>query len=142
MLAPAEQRTELGKDLRSFIRFLEKFHPNEILHVQQEIDPVFEATALLWRLEQEDAGRLRVRWVWDEDWWCHCGCQSEEVLACIVETRSEKDAAACPHGSIDWCECDSWQPAASLSGIGDPDRECRRIVEAGLCQELMAAPRS
>jgi len=53
VLAPAEQRTELGKDLRSFIRFLEKFHPNEILHVQQEIDPVFEATALLWRLEQE-----------------------------------------------------------------------------------------
>ena len=109
--------------------------------VGREATAAYElAKAEQWRQEQEDAGRLRVRWVWDEDWWCHCGCQSEEVLACIVETRSEKDAAACPHGSIDWCECDSWQPAASLWGIGKPDRECRRIVEAGLCQELMALP--
>jgi hypothetical protein len=111
--------------------------------VGREATAAYElAKAELWRQQQEDAGRLRVRWVWDEDWWCQCGCQSEEVLACIVETRSEEDAAACPHGSIDWCECDTWQPAASLGGIGDPDRECRRIVEAELCQELMAAPRS
>ena len=113
--------------------------------VGREATAAYElAKAEQWRQEQEDAGRLRVRWVWDRDgladWWCQCGCQPNEVLACIVETRSAEEADVCPHGSIDWCECDSWQPAASLGGIGDPDRECRRIVEAGLCQELMALP--
>ena len=53
MALPAEQRTELGKDLRSFIRFLEKFYPNEILRVKEEVDPIFEVTAMLWRLEKE-----------------------------------------------------------------------------------------
>ncbi len=50
---PAEQRTALGKDLRSFIRFLEKFYPDEILRVREEVDPIFEVTAMLWRLERE-----------------------------------------------------------------------------------------
>jgi hypothetical protein len=113
--------------------------------VGREATAAYElAKAELWRQQQEDAGRLRVRWVWDrdglDDWGCQCGCSPREVLGCIVETRSAEDADACPHGSIDWCECDSWQPAASLWGIGDPDRECRRIVEAGLCLELMALP--
>ena len=113
--------------------------------VGREATAAYElAKAEQWRQEQEDAGRLRVRWVWDEegkrDWWCQSGCRPNEVLACVVETRSVEDADACPHGSIDWCECDTWRPAASLGGIGNPDRECRRIVEAGLCQELMALP--
>jgi UbiD family decarboxylase len=50
---PPEQKAELGKDLQSFIRFLEKHYPNEILRVKQEVDPIFEAMAILWRLENE-----------------------------------------------------------------------------------------
>jgi 2,5-furandicarboxylate decarboxylase 1 len=50
---PEEQRKELGKDLQSFLRFLETYHPNEVLRVKREVDPIFEATAILWRLEKE-----------------------------------------------------------------------------------------
>lgn len=50
---PPEQKAELGKDLQSFIRFLENHYPNEILRVKQEVDPIFEAMAILWRLENE-----------------------------------------------------------------------------------------
>jgi hypothetical protein len=111
--------------------------------VGREATAAFElAKAELWRQVEEDAGRLRVRWLWDEqgkqEWWCQCGCRPNEVLACIVETRSVEDADACPHGSIDWCECDSWQPAASLGGIGDPDPSDRRLVEAELCAGVAA----
>jgi 2,5-furandicarboxylate decarboxylase 1 len=50
---PLDQRTELGQDLQSFINFLEKHYPNEVLRVKKEVDPIFEATAILWRLEKE-----------------------------------------------------------------------------------------
>jgi 2,5-furandicarboxylate decarboxylase 1 len=40
-------------DLRTFIEFLEKNHPDQILHVHREVDPEHEATALIARLEQE-----------------------------------------------------------------------------------------
>jgi 2,5-furandicarboxylate decarboxylase 1 len=50
---PPEQRAELGKDLQSYIRFLEKHYPNEVLRVKQEVDPIFEPLAILWRLENE-----------------------------------------------------------------------------------------
>ena len=43
----------LGKSLHEFIDFLDKHHPEEILRVTEEIDPVFEVTAALWRLEKE-----------------------------------------------------------------------------------------
>ncbi|MDQ4027506.1 MAG: UbiD family decarboxylase [Actinomycetota bacterium] len=42
-----------GQDLQSFIGFLEKHHPDEVLHVTKEVDPIFEATALLWSLENQ-----------------------------------------------------------------------------------------
>lgn len=48
-----EQKADLGQDLQSFIRFLEKSYPNEVLRVTREVDPIFEATATLWRLEKE-----------------------------------------------------------------------------------------
>jgi 2,5-furandicarboxylate decarboxylase 1 len=50
---PVDQKAELGQDLQSFIRFLEKYYPNEILRVKREVDPIYEATAILWRLERE-----------------------------------------------------------------------------------------
>lgn len=50
---PADQKQELGKDLQGYINFLEKYYPDEVLRVSREVDPVFEATAILWRLEQE-----------------------------------------------------------------------------------------
>ena len=53
MAMPAVQRSELGKDLRSFIQFLEKFYPNEILRVKEKVDPFFGVTSILWRLENE-----------------------------------------------------------------------------------------
>jgi 2,5-furandicarboxylate decarboxylase 1 len=43
----------MAQDLQSFIDFLEKHHPEEVLRVKREVDPVYEATAILWRLEQE-----------------------------------------------------------------------------------------
>lgn len=53
MALPVDQKAELGQDLRSFIGFLEKYYPNEVLRVKREVDPIFEATAILWRLEKE-----------------------------------------------------------------------------------------
>jgi 2,5-furandicarboxylate decarboxylase 1 len=52
-LLPAEQQAELGTDLQSYIAFLEKNYPDEVLRVTKEVDPRFEATAILWRLEKE-----------------------------------------------------------------------------------------
>jgi 2,5-furandicarboxylate decarboxylase 1 len=43
----------MAQDLQSFIEFLEKHHPDEVLRIKREVDPVYEATAILWRLEQE-----------------------------------------------------------------------------------------
>jgi hypothetical protein len=43
----------VGQDLQSFIGFLEKHHPDEVLHVTKEVDPIFEATTLLWALENQ-----------------------------------------------------------------------------------------
>ena len=53
MALAAEKKTATGQDLQSFLRFLEENHPDEIIHVSKEVDPVFEATAALWRLENE-----------------------------------------------------------------------------------------
>lgn len=49
----SQLRGELGRDLQGFIRFLEDNHPNEVLRVQRDVDPIYEATAILWRLERE-----------------------------------------------------------------------------------------
>ncbi len=43
----------MPKDLRSFLTFLEENYPEHIYHVKQEVDPVFEVTALLAKLERE-----------------------------------------------------------------------------------------
>lgn len=53
MSVTVEQRTEVGQDLQSYLRDLEKHHPTEVLRVSREVDPIFEATAILWRLENE-----------------------------------------------------------------------------------------
>jgi 2,5-furandicarboxylate decarboxylase 1 len=45
--------TAVGSSLREFLSYLEKEHPQEVLHVEREVDPIFEVTALLWRLENE-----------------------------------------------------------------------------------------
>lgn len=52
VLSP-ERRTRLGRDLRGFLEFLEAEHPDEILRVREPVDPIYEATAVLWRLERE-----------------------------------------------------------------------------------------
>ncbi len=41
------------QDLQSFLRYLEENYPDEVLRVSREVDPIFEATAILWRLENE-----------------------------------------------------------------------------------------
>ena len=43
----------LGRSLHEFIDFLAKHHPEELLTVGEEVDPVFGVTAALWRLEKE-----------------------------------------------------------------------------------------
>jgi 2,5-furandicarboxylate decarboxylase 1 len=43
----------LGRSLHEFIDFLDKYHPEEVVRVKEEVDPVFEVTAALWRLERE-----------------------------------------------------------------------------------------
>lgn len=48
----------MAQDLHSFIRFLKEKHPEHIYHVTREVDPAFEATALIARLEKE--GRFPV----------------------------------------------------------------------------------
>jgi 2,5-furandicarboxylate decarboxylase 1 len=53
MALSTETRAATGQDLQSFIRFLEENHPDEVLRVSREVDPVFEVTAILWRLENE-----------------------------------------------------------------------------------------
>jgi 2,5-furandicarboxylate decarboxylase 1 len=52
VLSP-ERRTQLGRDLRGFLEFLEAEHPDEVLRVRDPVDPIHEATAILWRLERE-----------------------------------------------------------------------------------------
>jgi 2,5-furandicarboxylate decarboxylase 1 len=42
-----------GRDLRSYLRFLEEQYPDQIYHVTREVDPHFEVTALLAKLEQQ-----------------------------------------------------------------------------------------
>ena len=51
--ASATPQDVLGRSLDEFIDFLEKNYPDEVLRVTKEVDPIFEATAALWRLEQE-----------------------------------------------------------------------------------------
>ena len=55
MAVTVEKKTATGQDLQSFLRFLEENYPDEVIRVSREIDPVFEATAALWRLENDAA---------------------------------------------------------------------------------------
>ena len=48
-----ETRAATQQDLQSFIRYLEENYPDEVLRVSREVDPIFEATAILWALENE-----------------------------------------------------------------------------------------
>ncbi|MBI2358877.1 MAG: UbiD family decarboxylase [Deltaproteobacteria bacterium] len=52
--AKALRQSATGKDLRGFIRYLEEHYPCDVLRVAREVDPIFEATAILSRLEKED----------------------------------------------------------------------------------------
>src|SRR5687768_15400692 len=42
-----------GRDLRGYLRFLEEEHPDQLFHVTREVDPHFETTALLAKLERQ-----------------------------------------------------------------------------------------
>jgi 2,5-furandicarboxylate decarboxylase 1 len=42
-----------GRDLRGYLRFLAEQHPDQLYHVTREVDPRFEATALLAQLERQ-----------------------------------------------------------------------------------------
>lgn len=53
MALSVDTTTATGQDLQAFLRYLEENHPEEILRVTEEVDPVFEITAILWRLERE-----------------------------------------------------------------------------------------
>jgi 2,5-furandicarboxylate decarboxylase 1 len=50
---PEDQKTQLGQDLQSYVAFLEKHYPDEVLRVSKEVDPIYEATAILWALENQ-----------------------------------------------------------------------------------------
>jgi 2,5-furandicarboxylate decarboxylase 1 len=50
---PEDQTAELGQDMQSYIAFLEKYYPDEVLRVTKEVDPIFEVTAILWALENQ-----------------------------------------------------------------------------------------
>src|SRR5919202_4962795 len=41
------------RDLRGFLDFLCQHHPDQVMHVEREVDPRFEATALLAKLERQ-----------------------------------------------------------------------------------------
>ncbi len=42
-----------GRDLRGYLEFLKKNHPDQIFYVDREVDPKFEVTALLAKLERQ-----------------------------------------------------------------------------------------
>ncbi|HEY7066520.1 MAG TPA: UbiD family decarboxylase [Chloroflexota bacterium] len=42
-----------GRDLRGFLAFLEQHHPDQLYYVDREVDPHFEITALLAKLERQ-----------------------------------------------------------------------------------------
>ena len=87
-----------------------------------------ECALSLARAEQEASSRgWDYEWKYDElglqEWYCEGGYVPEEVLGCIL--RDEK-------GNV----------LASLWGIGDPDRNYRRVVEAELACEALAELRA
>lgn len=47
-------KSATGNDLRGFIDYLERHHPQDVLRVTGEVDPIFQATAILSRLEKEN----------------------------------------------------------------------------------------
>lgn len=101
------------------------------------------ARAEQWKNREWLANRLRVRWEWDEHPYEPGAFGTEfpsEVLGCVVETRTDDDVDDCPHTDGDSCNCKHWRHADSLWGIGDPDRDYRRIIEAELCHEVMSTP--
>jgi 2,5-furandicarboxylate decarboxylase 1 len=53
MALTVKTQAATGQDLQSFLRFLEENYPDEVMRVSREVDPIFEATAILWRLENE-----------------------------------------------------------------------------------------
>lgn len=42
-----------GKDLRGFISYFERHYPDDLLRVTEEVDPIFEVTAILNKLEKQ-----------------------------------------------------------------------------------------
>ncbi|HLH25712.1 MAG TPA: UbiD family decarboxylase [Chloroflexota bacterium] len=42
-----------GRDLRGYLRFLEQHHPDQVYYVDREVDPKYEVTALLAKLERQ-----------------------------------------------------------------------------------------
>lgn len=49
----ASSPSATGRDLRDFLAFLEREHPDQIFYVDREVDPRFEVTALLAKLERQ-----------------------------------------------------------------------------------------
>lgn len=110
--------TTINPNLRRAFKF---FHANAGYIVGERA----KGAISLARAEQEASSRgWNYEWKPDEigaqEWYCQCGCVPEEVLGCIL--RDEE-------GNI----------LASLWGIGDPDRNYRRVVEAELASEALAA---
>lgn len=49
---PSIQVSPMGESLAEAIAFLEERYPDEVLHVSREVDPIFEVTAVLTKLER------------------------------------------------------------------------------------------
>ena len=94
------------------------------------------ARAELWRIDQEDSGRMRVVWEYDpfQEWDGDCP-RPEEILICALQERD----CGCDGPSYPGAEygehCPHWRTVACLGGIGDPDASYRRVVEAELTSE-------
>lgn len=74
----------------------------------------------------DDGERIRFRWEWDDSPDLSYMSADEiadahEVFGCILERKC--------------VECGTWQHAASVWGIVDPDATYRRVVEAELAAE-------
>jgi 2,5-furandicarboxylate decarboxylase 1 len=55
---PPAVTSPVGRDLRGFLDFLLREHPDQVVYVDREVDPRFEVTALLAKLERQ--GRFPV----------------------------------------------------------------------------------
>jgi 2,5-furandicarboxylate decarboxylase 1 len=53
MALTVQTQATTTQSLQAFLAYLEENHPDEVLRISREVDPLFEATAILWALENE-----------------------------------------------------------------------------------------